>query len=444
MSGNFGNLIFADDILSRTPCQVYTIEECRNDDRSLSSDVDALANLSCSCGAVSPNNCSNETEDTADATTFEEDESVIDKVLNDYDDASILSEYDSESYPDFLQFYPSSDGCDYDPYQGGVDCQFLSYSNDRQNYLVKRLQDKFRERKKRLKRLRTQVGKTSSLAKFLKRNEKLTESVCIERIFDNSTNGPRAMSYISEVIRRLEFEVHFSLPGLLSLLPYCACHVCLYDIFVLTLAEIDVDSIYGIPTSYWLVVVGFIVLRLSGSIWYWLDENRYEAARFAFHNKAIMHDIDSATQKWFEEHENFHIFFQVLGFFTVYAGLYNILRNTFFIAVCDMEEEIFENLPSTIDETESFVKLLFMERGAAHKHLDMAYVNSTGVCEDLSGRYWYDYEYVSNIIAKSSYFEYLGYEWTPLYTYKCAISAQVGLGLFSYACLRLMGLNFWR
>jgi len=55
-----------------------------------------------------------------------------------------------------------------------------------------------------------------------------------------------------EVIRSLEFEVHFSLPGLLSLLPYCASHVCLYDIFVLTLAEIDVDSINGIPTrQYW-------------------------------------------------------------------------------------------------------------------------------------------------------------------------------------------------
>ena len=37
--------------------------------------------------------------------------------------------------------------------------------------------------------------------------------------------------------------MHFSLPGLLSLLPYYACHVRFYDIFVLTLAEIDVDSI---------------------------------------------------------------------------------------------------------------------------------------------------------------------------------------------------------
>jgi len=421
---------------------MYNIEECRNDDRSLSSDVDALANIS--CGTASPNDYSNETEDLADATTFEEDEGAIDKVLNEYDDASILSEYDSESYPDFLQFYPSSDGRGYDPYQGDMDWQCLSYSNERQNYLVNRLQDKFRERKKRLKRLRTQVGKTSSLAKFLKRNEKLTESVCIERIFDNSTNSSRAMSCISEVIRRLEFEVHFSLPGLLSLLPYCACHVCLYDIFVLTLAEIDVDFIYGIPTSYWLVFGGFIVLRLSGSIWYWLDESRYEAARFAFHNKAIMHDIDSATQKWFEEHENFHIFFQILGFFTVYAGLYNIFRNNLLTAVCDIAEQVFENLPSTTNETESFVKLLFMERGTANKHLDMAYVNSTGVCEDWTGRYWYDYDYLSGVIARSSYFEYLGYEFSPLYTYKCAISVQVGLGLFSFACLKLMGLNFWR
>jgi len=96
------------------------------------------------------------------------------------------------------------------------------------------------------------VGKTSSIAKVFKRNEKLTECVCIERIFDNSTNGPRAMSCISEVIRCLEFEVHVSIPGLLSLLPYCACHVCLYDIFVLNLAEIDVDSIYRTPTRrYW-------------------------------------------------------------------------------------------------------------------------------------------------------------------------------------------------
>ena len=34
------------------------------------------------------------------------------------------------------------------------------------------------------------------------------------------------------------------------------------------------------------------------------------------------------------------------------------------------------------------------------------------------------------IIVQSTYFEYLVYEWMPLHTYKCAISAQVGLVFF--------------
>jgi len=56
--------------------------------------------------------------------------------------------------------------------------------------------------------------------------------------------------------------------------------------------------------------------------------------------------------------------------------------------------------------------------------LTLAEIDVDSICGIPTRRYWYEYDYVSDIISQSSYFEYLGYEWTPLYTYKCAISAQ--------------------
>jgi len=53
--------------------RINLISTCGCDQyKSLSSDVDALANISCE--EMSPNDCSNETEDIAEATTFEEEE----------------------------------------------------------------------------------------------------------------------------------------------------------------------------------------------------------------------------------------------------------------------------------------------------------------------------------------------------------------------------------
>ena len=319
------NILYADDILlsSEASCTTHPITSS-----SLPSSLPS-----------SPE--PKEEAQTETSTKIDPQISSLQEFVDDYSDASILS--DDSDWEDCSLFTETT--CSDEPATMELQCQKAQ--------LMDRMEQKFEERRKTLREIRKEVGKGSSLYKYLKKNEEFTKRYCRYRLDpDADLNKQEEQDLIQEsvvgkIIRMLRFEQHFALPGVIGLVMYGICHVCVFELvsicyYFFDMEHVSIGSI-EIPLIYFSMIFGIIIFRLSGTPWYWLSEKRYKCSRFVFHNKAVLGDLDVSCQKWLNKHSKIQLCIEVLAFYMMYLSIYSLFHERLVPDFCDIEEDVFLN-----------------------------------------------------------------------------------------------------
>ena len=476
------NLIYADDILvsQDTTCTLHALDthsHCRSQFKSLNTEIDCSI-LDC-CGEDTALSSELHRGSKAMMSHHQQNEDEFDDGKS---DTSILSAY---SDSDCSEFMADSDCSNYiynDEILRGRRKKITIngipdkvYSSDRgfvtngEDYLICRFRRQFKKRKSQLNKLRKKMGKESFVSRFLVSNEEYTNSLRLHQAglydFDYHHN-----TLFLRFKRLLEFDLHFSLPGIAAFCLYGICHLCLYEVCALAYYNFDLYTLCGIPVHFVVIIFGLSLARVSGTIWYWLGETRYECAKFAFRNKVILRDADVKSQKWFKKHGKVQLGVELVGFFLVYLGLNQFVHYTILPFMCDIQYDVYTQLPSLRYGTRgssSYFQELFMDRNAslsndfehAQKNVqnnqifeDVLQENQVEAkcnvevmcCEDSENFELADLEHIYRVLAKTSFYEFVGYEDAPLYTSECSAYVHGSLALVSIFSLELLGVNFWR
>mmetsp|Transcript_13492 Transcript_13492/g.20536 ORF Transcript_13492/g.20536 Transcript_13492/m.20536 type:complete len:452 (-) Transcript_13492:1944-3299(-) len=437
-------LVYADDILSQSYVSVRQIEvEQRRDGDSL----------------LAMNKCEAETNtiatvEVASSINLGENEGLerLEKLADD----SVLSECSDDT-----SFISDEE----EKWEDEFDGETNESASDRKNLLLNRLLESFRPRKRKLKRLRKNFGKGGPISKFLVRNEEMTQRYCMHtmNLLDDCSYSKETL--LEWIYRSIIFEQLFCLPGLFVIVIYCMAHLCLYETFSLCYNyiehEID-DEFFYVHIAYWSIILGFCLLRLSGNVWNYLDDDKYEGARFIFHNKLLLGDFDARLQKWFKRHPTLQTFLSICSYFFVYCGLSVFMHHDVMPAICDIENNLFINLPSVIENRASEVKALLMMRDIDVQ--DEVFPNESPAgfpailyrdrspCYDMDMCCWYeiedemesqDWEFLKYSLSSASFYEFAGYEHAPLYTVTCNAAVHSIAGTLCFMSLIFLRVELW-
>ena len=194
-------------------------------------------------------------------------------------------------------------------------------------------------------------------------------------------------SYASRTMGPLPIDIQFSIPAMIILVLYCFGHVALYD-----LTAILVGGFIGLFTNqnignFASMAVGFLLLRLSGGIWFWSEivesEPYYNLFKTAKRSRLQWakkiksardcSDEDSGDSfklskmetlkggllvkdihmlKWFKCHPNVTLVFGLLGFYFTYIPCNNFYSENLMNFVAVPRHEIISGLPSVKLTTE--------------------------------------------------------------------------------------------
>jgi hypothetical protein len=79
------------------------------------------------------------------------------------------------------------------------------------------------------------------------------------------------------------------------------------------------------PDVYYLgmFILGVLILRLSGNLWDWLDEESYGLVKLELHNRERLGYVDAKLHRWLRG-TSLKSFANLLGFYLAYWALYNL------------------------------------------------------------------------------------------------------------------------
>ena len=110
------------------------------------------------------------------------------------------------------------------------------------------------------------------------------------------------ISIIQKFQQSFLFERYHTFPGIPALIAYvlaqCSCCEFFYQIHLLPLFSFQNRALLVHGLTF---LVGLVLMRMSGSMWNWLNRDRYEGAKFSMHNKLRLGHFDAA-QPSFEKH----------------------------------------------------------------------------------------------------------------------------------------------
>ena len=459
------NLIYADDILvsQETTCTFHALGT-HSSARSIDSCSDGLFN-------TAEDEFKKEVQGKSmrrgidDYLTGETKKEVEDNNTSEdtaCDTSSVLSEYSDGAYSEFMSSestFSSTDSQNDEVLEMKLD--------DCSNYIPGAIliQKKFRKRKAILKNLKKRMGKKSLVSRFLSSDEKYAAAFCLHEAHPDDFDVCHHSALLPRLKRWIQFDFHFSLPGLAAIILYGICHICLYEVCALLYNHYD-NAFQSIPVHYVAIFVGLFLTRLSGAVWFWLGEARYECARFAFHNKVLHRDTDVNSQRWFKKHEKVQLAIELVGFFLIYLGLNQFIHYSILPVACDIEHNLLSQLPSlrhSDNDASSYIQELFEDRDKELLRIPNTVLKTQSMestigdlnfeddcdteimcCDDTESFDKADLVHVYEVLAESSFYEFMGYEGAPLYNLQCSASLHGSLGILSVISLEVLGVNFWR
>ena len=166
----------------------------------------------------------------------------------------------------------------------------------------------------------------------------------------DKTKPKLVQSLGSQLYDMLVFELCATIPAILSLIVHCTAHLGIYSVIDCIVDRIRLrfhseDSTTAQNRVYLVMLaLGLLLLRFSGYLYWWLNEQDYSCVKFEFHSRLRLGKWDARSLKWISERGILRSVVYTVGYYLVYMNVeelhYHLSR--FF----DDRESILEGLPS--------------------------------------------------------------------------------------------------
>jgi hypothetical protein len=257
--------------------------------------------------------------------------------------------------------------------------------------------------------------------------------------------------------RRFLFERYHTAPCLGVLLTYIVAHISCYDflhqLFMNTFLRFSNFQVaYGMS-----FVVGFALLRLTGSIWNWCTVSLYDGVKFDMHNKLRLGDGDAMIIRWINKRILIRQFLSILGIYLCFISVEYAMSELLLPRVCRVSSKVIEELPSQIHGMDTWlVGALKHNRLCVLKDIsevandattlfNKVLQNNDDQCmvsvEDLHEA---DEAYLFSKLSYYSYFALYGWgEKAPMLSSNCQIGLSLINAVASVSVLFFIGVGFW-
>ncbi len=174
-------------------------------------------------------------------------------------------------------------------------------------------------------------------------------SVC-----SSDTSYSRGRDWSSKARELALFEWHTTAPAIMSLVVHCFGHAALYDgIEVLSEEFKKYCGFYGLQrwpirpefvALFIMFILGITLLRMSGFLYWWLNENDFLCLKFDYHNRSRLDWWDARFLLWMRRHP----VCQALSYFAGYQLIFMVVNEIFYYSfyLFDQRQTILESLPS--------------------------------------------------------------------------------------------------
>lgn len=171
--------------------------------------------------------------------------------------------------------------------------------------------------------------------------------------FCDSTH-PKGPGWNSKLRDFALFEWHTTAPAVMSLVVHCFGHSALFDgIEILSEEFKKYCEMYGAQT--WPVrpeivaltvmfTIGLTMLRMSGFLYWWLNEADFLCLKFDYHNRSRLECWDARFLLWIKRHPVFQAFLYFTGYQLIFMVVNEIFYYSFYLF--DQRQTILDTLPS--------------------------------------------------------------------------------------------------
>jgi len=279
-----------------------------------------------------------------------------------------------------------------------------------------------------------------------------------ENSFQNIQAPKRKLSNI------LLFECYHSMPGVFSLVMYVVAHTSCYEFFYHAHSEAFYwASNYWGYVYGWTFLIGLLLLRLSGGLFSWTNEETYEGAKFDMHNKIRLQDMDAKLMRWLRQKKSLRVIVDIFAVYMCFISVGYFTSEKFLPAVCGIRQSVYEGLPSHKYGVKTYLhdvlKKDFAYQADSVKNVFVDEVKQqlfsfvkTDQCIKPPGDSFEilraaleeaDAEYLYNTVSKYSFYGLYGWEKTPVVSGQCYQAFHFINSMVSMVTLFKMGVGFW-
>jgi len=288
-------------------------------------------------------------------------------------------------------------------------------------------------------------------------------SMMISKTSNPSMEPFPSRPFAAKLRHTFAFEKYHTAPGITNVIFYCIAHQSIFELLqtVHTVLFSKLDFFDTSTEITMTVLVGLVLSRMCGGIFYWLQEDFLSGAKFALHNRLRLGHADAVVMKWIKKHETIAEWVDIVGFYLVAICVARTIPCLLWFF--DLRDSIVNNLPSnefeglttwsknmldvTFDEW-SFEPVEDLNESSEAGHCILNEINNSNVCfpDSEYSRKWLefeDYKFVEDRVSNWSYLGVLGEPTVPLVsTLTLILFHSFWLGVSTYG-LRRGGLDFW-
>ena len=151
----------------------------------------------------------------------------------------------------------------------------------------------------------------------------------------------------------MELFVH--IPAALSLVVHSLAHACMYDVVEIYVEEFKKLVEMHFPMLHWNKMnlllsfsVGLLMLRLSGLLYWWLNDTDFDAIKIDFHNRYKLGCWDTKIMMWIKRRKRLRCLMYMVGYHICYKAMFDAYEQFYYYY--NQSDEILFGLPSNQEE----------------------------------------------------------------------------------------------
>ena len=257
----------------------------------------------------------------------------------------------------------------------------------------------------------------------------------------STSNAPPGL--LHSLHHKLQFETRYSGLGAAILLCYCVAHLTIYEFLHVWITEVAEECNSQTLVHAGLMTVGLCILRSTGFLWLFLKGRRYRASKQEMKHGLARGSWDAKFYVWIDERERIKVFLEVMGFYFCYIAMY-YFWNQFLASFFDQKEVLFKFLPSVQQKYNVINAEKIANSSDSSSSNDAATAVKVEETCEVPVKSWdlEDYEFIYQNVAKTTYYQYSGYEDSPLMTTSMALLVSGSVATISMFLLSQLGYGF--